>query len=484
MRRIAHYLSLALFALVTALPVGAQTDNSGTGSSRYGTGSGLSSSRFGSRNRSSTTTDNPTQTQNDREVRRRDRTRTKNSNQPGTAGAKPTPAPDQKTVKGKKAPEKKAPAAAPGAAPGTVVEFKMKADAMANLLFIESVSLVPTMNITVSEGEKFSTRVMFRNGRKGKFRGADVAIKYDPQVLQPVGIDDSFNRADFAGEPQAKSDARRGIIAYRVNFAHPIEAENYELFRVEWKALEGAEHSPVTFLNTPDFPSRVTNGPDNLLQRLDEAGEAVMSENAGLVDAAVSVTPTASDETGQRAPLGGLRLAQNISRGTAQGDVTLALRPREREVGVGGEFLVDVVYANPRRADIDTMKLKVVFDPTVLQVVDFDEGNWIAKGVNILDGPYHDDLPFDFHMKNLVYNGSGEIYYAMGFSRRERIPNSGVIATIKFRAVAASQQTGIAFDLEEVGRNARTAVTFLGFNLIGAPENRSAAVTNAAVRVN
>jgi hypothetical protein len=87
-------------------------------------------------------------------------------------------------------------------------------------------------------------------------------------------------------------------------------------------------------------------------------------------------------------------------------------------------------------------------------------------------------------MKNAVYNGSGEIYYEMGFSRRERIPNSGVIATIKFKAVAPSQQTGIAFDLEEAGRNARTAVTFLGFNLIGAPENRAAAVTNAAVRVN
>ena len=284
MRRFAYHLSLAAFALAIAIPAFAQTDTSGnSGTSRYGTGSGLSSSRFGSRNRSSTTTNNPTQTQNDRDARNRDRTRTKNSNQPGTPGATTPPKkdPNEKTLKGKKAPEKKAPA--PGAAPGTVVEFKMKADAMANLLFIESVSLVPTMNVTVNEGEKFSTRVMFRNGRKTKFRSADVAIKYDPQVLAPAGIDDSFNQADFAGEPQAKVDERRGIIAYRVNFAQPMEAEIYELFRVEWKALEPAEHSPVSFLNTPDFPSRVMNGPDNLLQKFDETGEAVMSENAGLI---------------------------------------------------------------------------------------------------------------------------------------------------------------------------------------------------------
>ena len=179
-----------------------------------------------------------------------------------------------------------------------------------------------------------------------------------------------------------------------------------------------------------------------------------------------------------------MTLANSISQGTAAGGVTLSLRPRTTNPSVGDTFLVDIVYSNPRRTDIDTVKLQVRFDPKVLQVVDYDDDNWITRDVNIFDGEYHDDLPFDFHRKNVAYNATGEIHYWMGFSSKVRVPTSGVIATIKFKAVAPTASTEVAFDLQEDQREHRTAVSFLGFNLIGIPGERLNALRSASVSVN
>ncbi len=441
-------MALCGVLLACAAVLSAQT-STGSGSTSTGSGSGssgssgssnrFSSSRYG-RERSGDNSYNNSVTQRDKELRDRNKKRDRNSNQTGTSGGK-GPAGSggrqMSTVKGKATPPK---APSGGSKPATTVEFKMKADPTGNLLYIESVSAAPTMNIVTGQGEKFSTRVVFRNGRRAKFRTVDISIKYDPQALKPLGIDDSDVAGDLGKPSIARVDQKRGILAYRAEFSRPLDRENLNVFRVEWKALSPTEFTPMTFLNTAEFPSRVMNGPDNVLFRSDNAaGQFDNPERAGLVDATVSITPdreTALNMEDDAAS--GMRLAHSISKGTAVGQVTLALRPRARSVAAGEDLLVDVVYSNPRRTDIDTIKMKIRFDPRILQVVDNDEGNWITSGINILDGPYHDDLPFDFHMKNIAYNTSGEIQYEMGFSRKERIPSSGVIATIRFRAQAAN----------------------------------------------
>ena len=276
-------------------------------------------------------------------------------------------------------------------------------------------------------------------------------------------------------------------MAYRAEYKEPVARDAFTIVKVVWRALEPVGNTNIEFLNTSDYPSRLLHKGNNVLHRVSEDGALEASENSGLLGASLSIAPNAETaeamENGET-ELSGIVLANSISQGNAEGGVTLALRPRATNLSVGDTFLVDIVYSNPRRVDIDTVKLKIKFDPRVLQAVDYDEENWITRGTNIYDGEYHTDLPFDYHQKNTVYNGTGEIQCWMGFSSKVRVPSSGVIATIKFSAIAPSGSTEVAFDLAETEREQKTAISFLGFNLIGAPGKRSTALTNAMVRVN
>jgi hypothetical protein len=431
----------------------------------------------------------PTDSQLRREQRRRAETRNKNSNQTGNKQTKAPPEQGKKTVSGKKPPQKTAAAKGGEARGATSVEFKIKANPFSNVMYLETATNTPVMNILATEGDEFVTRLVFLNGRRSVFDTIDVSLRYDPAVIRPLGLDDSALDGLTAEPPLARVDERRGILAYHARLATPLSVERLSPFKVAWKAVSPASVSPIKFMNDPEYPSRVLNGDQNVLLPRDEDGEPVVSDNAGLLDAAVSVVSRRGGdelEESDEGPseLSGVLLANRISEGTAEGGVRLALRPRQNSARVGEDFLVDIVYSNPRRADIDRMRVRVRFDPKVLQVEDTDTDNWITKGVNIWDGPYREDLPFDYHLRNAALNESGLIIYEMGFRQRVRIPTSGVVATIRFRAKAPVAATNIAFQLDEGESEPGTSFSFLGFNLIGVPGRRAEALTNAVVSVN
>jgi hypothetical protein len=488
MNRIARITALGVLAVVLAMVGMAQNPDPQPNPSDPAIGSRPRNRTPAGR---ATTQDNrtnpPTDSQLLREKRRREETRSKNSNQTGN---KQTTAPeaDKKTVSGKKPATRRAAEKAGDARGATSVEFKIKANPFCNLLYLETAASTPNMNILVSEGDEFATRLVFLNGRRSPFDTIDVSLRYDPTVIKPLGIDDSALEGLCAEHPVARVDARRGILAFHAKLATPATAERISPFKVAWRAVGPSSVSPIRFMNDPEYPSRVLNGDENVLLIQDEEGEPVVSDNAGLLDASVTVVPrrgideSQGDDSGDQ--LSGILLANSISQGTAEGGVRLALRPRQNSVRVGDDLLVDIVYSNPRRADIDLMRFRVRFDPKILQVEDTDTDNWITKGVNILDGPYRADLPFDYHVRNVALNESGLIMYEMGFRQRVPISTAGIVATIRFRAKKPVAATDIAFELDESGRDPGTSISFLGFNLIGQPGNRSKALTNAVVSVN
>jgi hypothetical protein len=505
----ARHFTLVFLLAVLCIGAGAQDysnsssyGSSNSSSSRFGRSSYNSSSSDGSSGssssgpfskRTSSSTQNSTnqnqRTDQDTRSERQKRLdeRKKGSNQPGTAGAKDAKATGQKTVQGKK-PEAKKPSSTGGEARGaTNVEFKMKANPSTNVLFIEQLGQIPTMNISVTKGDSFATRVAFSNARHSQFDRFEISIRYDPQVIRPTGIDDS-GISDLLKEPgAAKVDRRRGIVTYRAEFESADTQKPETLIKLQWKALSASAHSPLTFSTTTDHPSRILRGSVNVLHQVDEDNAPLeVSERTGLLDASVAVAPdskTLADTESSENSFEGMGLARSISKGSAEGGVTLALRSSQNSVAQSEEFLVDIVYSNPKRSEIDSVNLRVRFDPKVLQVVDFDENNWITRGVNIHDGDYHEDLPFDFQVKNQAYNSAGLIEYQMGFASKARIPSSGVIATVKFKAISAAPSTEIGFELNEDERNPKTSLSFLGFNLIGVPGERATALHSATLTV-
>jgi len=410
----------------------------------------------------------------------------------GTPAAGQTPASGGKALTNVKNKQPTAKAESSGSARATTnVEFKMKANPDTNLIFIEGMGAEPTMNIQALEGKEFVTRVGIQNPRGSTFDTFMTSLKYDPSVIRPVGIDDSDVASLVKEQTRAEVDARRGVITFSGDLATSRTDPMFTLFKVQWKAMAPTSDSAISFLNSTAHPTFVKSPKgDNILHHRDDDGQVEASEKAGLVDASVSVAPseeTARVLTEEEGSFSSIALAHNINQGTAEGGVQLQLRPRKEYISVGEEFLVDVAYTNPKRAEIDTIKLMLKFDPRVLQVVDYDEENWVTRGVNIYDGAYREDLPFDFHRKNAVSNERGLIEYDMGFATRVRIPGSGVIATIKMVAVAPIQRTSIQFLHHEAAETDEekptTAVTFLGFNLIGTPGARPAALRNAQVTI-
>jgi hypothetical protein len=229
--------------------------------------------------------------------------------------------------------------------------------------------------------------------------------------------------------------------------------------------MSAASHSSLTFMNSSQFQTTLTNEDGvNVLLLRDEDGEVVTSERAGLLDASLAITPNSKSQRAlrdQEGTLRGITMAHAISEGTAVGGIRLSLVPRETSARAGEDLLVDIKYSNPNAAELDSVKLRVLFDPRALEVVDHDAGNWIAKGINILDGPYQEDLPFDFHRKNTAYNSRGEIQYDAGFNSRVRIPPSGTIATIRFRALRPINSTAVAFAMDEERPERETSISFL-----------------------
>lgn len=436
------------------------------------------------------------ETTQDRERRRESRSRERESNSRSSASSRRSANGEEggRTVEGAaKASSGGSSGSAGGARPPINITFEMQPDPETNIMYIESSSPQPSLNVNAILDESFVTRISLYNAKGSEFNQFDVSLKYDPQVMRPVAIDDSSLTGTLVKPSTIRVSPRRGILSMSGDFKDNRNDSFITLAKVQWEALAPTASTPIQFLNTEFNPSGIFNryGQNILHAQASDAFE--ISANTGLLNASVTIEPSDGllelESLDGTNPFSALTLATDISMGTAEGGMELALVPRQNAVSTDEEFLVDVRYSNPKRADLDTVKLEIRFDPTVLQVVDSDEGNWITRGVNIFDGAYHEELPFDYHRRNAAYNTTGRIEYEMGFSNRTPVPSRGTIATIRFKAIAPARETLIGFvsgsanGEAETTTSRQTAISFLGFNLIGSPGQRASSIHNAAINI-
>ncbi len=397
---------------------------------------------------------------------------------------------ETKTVEGAKKPAagSKSGSGSSGGKPATKIAFEMQVDPETNIMYLEGFAGDrPSLNVSVLENKIFVTRLALYNPKSSEFSQVDASIKYDPLLVRPVGVDDGAISGNLENPSRVLVNQSKGLLSFAADFKAPRTDSFLTIAKIQWKALEPVANTPVAFVNTAEHPSGVFNLQGENILHMRNDGTAASSSKAGLLDATVSIeAANGSIELADTSnnPFSAVALATNITAGTAEGGVQLSLSPRKDYVQVGEDFLVDVLYRNPKRADMDSVKLQVRFDPNVLSVIDTDEGNWITRGINIFDGAYHDTLPFDYHRKNTVSNSLGLIVYEMGFGSRTPVPAEGVIATINFRAIAPAASTSVAFSVGGNGPAAPdTTISFLGFNLIGKPGQRDQAMSNAAVSI-
>ncbi len=487
-----------IFVSVPTTPSMAQS-NMGDASGSGGRDSGRNSEGRSSRSSRSSSSRGETTDEKSRERKDKTSSRETNSRSSRRSGDKEakkagdTPAAkDAKTVEGAKKADSGgksgSKSGSAGGRPPVEIAFQMQVDPETNIMYLEGMAGDrPSLNVSVLENKTFVTRLALYNPKSSAFSQVDASIKFDPLLIRPIGVDDSATSSNLQSPTRVMVDQGRGLLSIAADFKEPRSDSFLTLAKIQWKALAPVSNTPVAFVNTTDNPSGVFNLQGENILHMRGDGTVESSKNAGLLDATISIeAANGSIELAETSnnPFSAVALATNINAGTAEGGVQLSLKPRKLNVHVGEDFLVDVLYRNPRQADMDSVKLQVRFDPEILNVIDTDEGNWISRGVNIFDGAYHEQLPFDYHRKNIAYNNLGLIVYEMGFGSRSPVPTEGVMATIKFRANAPAASTVVAFSADENESTAPgTAITFLGFDLIGKPGARAQAMSNAAISV-
>ena len=154
-----------------------------------------------------------------------------------------------------------------------------------------------------------------------------------------------------------------------------------------------------------------------------------------LVSGCIGATEAASKLGGRQA---GDPLAVAAEGVAQQGSAVLRFDPDPAQLAVGGVGTLQLYLENVD--NLYGLEAHLTFDKNILQVEDNDPSrDGVQVAVGVMPHP-------DFTVQNMVDNFGGRIDYAVvQLSPREPASGSGVVATIRFRAVQAGSST-IGFD--------------------------------------
>jgi len=343
------------------------------------------------------------------------------------------------------------------------------------------------LDVVVRQHDRFVSDIRLRNEASAPFDRVRVALKYDKRFLKPLKIYDNEVRKAASEEPTFSVNERDSVMLYEAKFAEPRHNKDLPVLRIAWEALLPTEHTSLSFR----FATGDTEAGEHTA--VYSKGENVLGDKADPLDGALGggiliLKPFVAESESQADILQGKKeelLGRYMEGVGVQSPAGIRLVGPDKPPAVGETFDVELQLANPGGAVIDALAVFVTFDPKTLQVVDDDRGNWIRRGVNIHDGLYRLDYPFDYHKRNEVDNGRGLIQYAMSLGDALTLP-SGTFAKIKFRAVAPAELTSV--DLVQSRKNAGTLTSLrcFGFEMfsgdprITTPAWRSAVLEAAA----
>lgn len=349
---------------------------------------------------------------------------------PPADGQPPQPNQPAPPAAGQTPPAGQAPPAPGGAAPGGAAHegqagAKGKAAALKQ---IPSVTMYLTpATITARVGERFSTQCNMLNIDHLQLDGFELDLSYPAHALKLVSIHQDKVKPMILGQPECTVDQERGTLHYRVRLMRPANAVDIKTLTLVWEALAPIDFADIS-LSAGEKVSKVFLGSKILSESATGAAGAVMG-------ALVRIDPSGAAAQGYR------YLDLDNSQLTLAGfpdqrklrPPSLWIRQPENEVLQPDQWLVvDLGVNNPDHVVFDEVRLAAAYDPTAVEIADADRGNWISDGVNLLDGPFHQDWPWDRHFKNIVDPARGVFYYRMGMSDLREQP-SGTIARLFVR---------------------------------------------------
>ncbi len=337
-------------------------------------------------------------------------------------------------------------------------EFNLLADKRFTMLRMTGESDTVATDIDAIEGGEFVTDVQMMNPNGYEVDRFRLVMDYNPAFVEPLSINDSAILDDLAASPIARVDRALGQIYYEAELAKPVVELDVPLIFMTWQAKKPVLNTAIRFGRTRD----------GLYTELYEGAEKVLGapyeEGDGTVSLGLRVIPSDPAEAllMQEEPQLYLGSDERV------GGLLLAIRSPEETPVVGEPFTMDIVMDNLAYSQIDGLSMMIQFDPEVLTILDSDMDNWVTLGTNILDGPFRDTFPWDYHMANSVYPARGLIEYRVGTSYPDDfIGTSGVVAQIHAVANRPTAGTSVRFVFARQAGQRTTEVSYLGQDVLG-----------------
>jgi len=358
-----------------------------------------------------------------------------------------------------------------------VPQFSEQADPNHAILYFYP----PDRQVVIGD-KPFATMLIMSNPQGLTFNRVFLAIKYDSAVLAPVEYEDRLTTALLKTVPKMMVYPKEGILTYSAELTRPILFINEELLAIYWKALLPQSETILYFTHFNGENSGIFTDKTSIL------GDPAV-DNDGMIPASINILSQNESAMKEAEEPEDFSMAFVVDKWDMQkekgdGSIGLALLAPQSPVKVGNTFLVDIHFKNPNGLQIDNVSFDIRFDPKVLQVVDYDEDNWITRDVNIYDGASHELYPFDYHISNIALNQSGHIIYKMGLSKSDALYHEGTMATIKFYAVAPASRTVVYFYRMAKDRiREGTTLTYAGQDMLGSSADPMAGLQNATLSV-
>lgn len=312
-------------------------------------------------------------------------------------------------------------------------------------------------DLSVVLGEQFTTDVSLLNQEAKPFDNVRLVVDYNPSFVDPVVINDSPLLDYLKEEPTITVNRKQGQIIYLATLKEPVTKSDTLVF-ITWLAVK-----PVVFTTLKFGRNAKVGATEILLNDSPLLGES-QEEGDGVVSATVRIIPADPAEALM------MQEEPQLYMGSDEriGGIELKLIPPKTAPRVGEEFYVDVVLDNSIYSNMDKMSLMIEFDPKTISIIDDDYDNWITHGLNILDGPFHKQFPFNYHIANAVYPVLGMIDYRVGTSiPTDLVGSVGTVARIRAVGLKPTGNTEMTFFFAPREGMKTTEVKYLGQDSLG-----------------
>lgn len=320
--------------------------------------------------------------------------------------------------------------------------------------------LFQPVELNVTQGDVFEVDLALSNTKPESFDELLAAVQYDPKYLELLPAEENAGAATIVEATEGGFEFDRSPGSGFLNDADPLSGVVY--FGGPVKGTESTATGPFATIrfrallpnSSPSklrylFPGAVRDTNDyKTLTTLALEGKDILGIDIGQ-GGAVSADVRIESDAKEKGPVVRTRTGEDVAvPESGEYPTLLMFIPDKRQVKVGEEFSVAVLFYNPQGAAVpfDEISLLIHYDPASLEVTSLDRlvDDRTSNRLQVDAG----DFRFDQMEKNRVDPENGLISFRAR-ATRSSLTASGRVMTLRFKALTPVEETRLKFGVNK-----------------------------------